>query len=363
MKVAIISLGSVSSKMIAEESEKYFEKVDLLDIRNIEVNVGAGATGVLYQGKPLEKYDCVLVRGSFKYANIQRAITTLLDGKCYMPYPAQVFSIVHDKLLTHLELEKANIPMPKTYLTPTPKAAKSVLEQVLYPIIMKIPNGTQGKGVMFSDSFASATSMLDTLATLKQPFLIQEFVETDGSDIRVIVIGNKVVACMKRKSSGEDKRSNLHAGGSAEAIYPDDTIKRIAVKTAKVLGAEICGVDILESIKGPLVIEANLNPGLQGITKSTKINVAEKIAIYLAKNTTEFLENAGNNNSLKSLLKEEGISHEKEKEVKKNPSNIITTLDFRGERILLPKIVSSSFKEEEECIIETSNKEITIKKL
>lgn len=358
MKAAIISLGSESSKMIAKEMDNYFDEIDLLDIRGIEVSVGLGANGVLYRGDPIKKYDCVFIRGSFKYAAIQRSITSLIEDTCYMPYPAHVFSIVHDKILTHLELERKKIPMPKTYLTPTAKAAKSVLEQVKYPIIMKIPHGTQGKGVMFADSFPSANSVLDTLTTLKQPFLIQEFVETEGSDIRAFVVGNKVIACMRRKSGGDDKRSNLHAGGSAEKIEPDDSITKIALKTAQVLKAEICGIDILESSKGPLVIEANLSPGLQGITKATGINIAEKVAQHLAQKTAEFLKAKNGETVLSDLLEEEGIQ-----DVEAKPHNMITTFDFRGTRVLLPEVVSKNFKEDEEYMLEFNKQQLYIKKM
>ena len=370
MRAAIISLGSVSSKLIAKEMETYFDEVEILDIRHIEISVGTGATGILFQGTPIKEFDCVFIRGSFKYATIQRAIASLLKGKCYMPFSPDVFSIVHDKLLTHLDLERANIPMPKTYLSSSAKAAKELLKILPYPIIMKIPNGTQGKGVMFADSFAAATSILDTLDTLKQPFLIQEFIETNGEDIRVIVVGDKVVACMKRKSSSEDKRSNLHADGKGEQVIPSPEIKKVAIQTAKALGAEICGVDILEGIRKPLVIEANLSPGLQGITSVTGINVASSIAQYLYDQTSCFVEELKKKDHVTKLLSEEGIRQAEPKQKDslqsvESKQNIITSLDFRGERVLLPKIVSKSshFVEDVDYMIEFQEGRVEIKKL
>lgn len=369
MKAALISLGSKSSQWIAEELKEHFSLVELLDIRHIEISVGTGATGILYQGEPMKEYDCVFIRGSFKYATIQRAIASLLNGKCYMPYKPEVFSIVHDKLLTHLELEQANIPMPKTYLSSSPKAAKDLLKKLPYPIIMKIPNGTQGKGVMFADSFAAATSMLDTLDTLKQPFLIQEFVETGGEDLRVIVVGEKIVACMKRKSSSEDKRSNLHADGKGEQVIPSNELRKIAIQTAKSLGAEICGVDILEGVKKPLVIEANLSPGLQGITEISGINVAAHIARHIAIKTESFLEEKQKNDKVSVILSEEGIRQAQLKTDDngrlKTKQNIITSLEFRGERILLPKILTNTvkFNDEEDYMVEFENGRLEIKKL
>jgi len=364
MRAAIISLGSKSSIMTADAMKSYFDVVDLIDIRKIEISVGSGATGILCNGKLMESYDCVVIKGSFKYAAIQRAIASRLIGKCYMPYDPKAFSVVHDKLLTHLELENSKIPMPTTYLSSSPKGAKELLKTIKYPIIMKIPHGTQGKGVMFADSYAAATSILDTLDSLKQPFLIQEYVETGGTDIRVFVVGDKVVACMKRKSSGEDKRSNLHAGGGALAFTSDSKINKIAISTSKALGAEICGVDILEGMKSPLVIEANLSPGLQGITDATGIDISDKIAKHLALKTQEFLIEKNKHSTVSNLLNDEGITQIAEKE-KKEPQNVITNLDFRGDRILLPKLVSiaSKFNEEEDYYIEFRNGEIKIKKV
>jgi ribosomal protein S6--L-glutamate ligase len=364
MKAAIISLGSESSEKLAEEMMHFFSVVDDLDIRDIEVTVGSGASGVLHKGKPFGQYDCVFIRGSFKYAAIQASIATKLYGTCYMPYSPHAFTIVHDKLLTHLELEKYNIPMPKTYLSSSPDAARSLLKQLTFPIIMKIPKGTQGKGVMFSDSYASATSMLDTLSTLKQPFLIQEYVETGGTDIRAIVVGDSVVACMKRKGSADDKRSNLHSGGTAESYVPTVGIKRIAVQTAKALQAEICGVDILEGLKSPLVIEANLSPGVIGISTATEINVAKKIASYLAEKTAEFLDKKEGNSELGVILESEGIPVPKKTE-KQGIHNIITTLDFRGERVFIPKMASDAadLKENEDYVVEFGKGFISIRKL
>ncbi len=399
MRAAIISLGSKSSLMIVEEMKKVFEVVDMLDIRKIEISIGSKATGILHEGKPIEKYDCVLIKGSFRYSVIQSAIASILDGTCFMPYGKNSFTTVHDKVLTHLALEKEKIPMPKTYLAPTPAAAKAILEQIPYPVIIKIPNGTQGKGVMFADSFASANSVLDTLTTLRQPFLIQEFIETDASDLRVFVVGDKVIACMKRKAGGEDKRANLHAGGNAEIFLPDDRLKRIAIKTAQILNAGICGIDILESPRGPLVIEANISPGLQGITAATKINIAEIIAKYLIEKTKEFIENKNKATSLHNLINDEKVAEfsrenrnnsytnhntgnkfisnnnhnntnsnnnnyplNKVDTTKISKNNMIITLDFRGERILLPKILTKNFKEGEEYFVEVENDELHIKK-
>jgi ribosomal protein S6--L-glutamate ligase len=259
ISAALISLGSKSSKWTAKAMKNYFRTVDELDIRDIEVTLGPKKAVVLYQGKPIEKYDCIFAKGSFRYAPLLSAITSILSRESYMPIGSEAFSIVHDKLLTQIVLQQNGIPMPATYLAATADAAKKILEKMNYPIIMKFPQGTQGKGVMFADSFASANSMMDALTALRQPFLIQEYVETEGADLRVIVVGDRVVAAMERKAEVGEKRANIHAGGKGKAIKVDPVTSKIAVKAAKVLGADVCAIDILEGHKGPLVIEANIS--------------------------------------------------------------------------------------------------------
>ena len=358
MKAALISLGSMSSTWTIEAMNKYFDKVDNIDLRNIEVNLSSGRSDVLYNGKPLGKYDCIYAKGSFRYAQTLRAVTGALYPTTYMPIKAGSFTIGHDKLLTHLALQQAKIPMPTTYLTSSPTAAKKILEKVSYPIIFKFPSGTGGKGVMYAESFAAASSLMDALETLRQPFLIQEYIETSGEDIRVIVIGDKVVAAMKRKAEIGEKRANIHAGGEGKPFLPDAHMKKIAVEAAKSIGAEICAVDLLESVKGPLVVEINLSPGLQGITSATKIDIADKIAKYLSEKTKTFTEK-GTKKGTGEIMKEIAL----DKEAKEQ--QIVTNLDLRGERILLPKLITDMCKltEKDEVVVKVSKDKIEIEKV
>jgi len=355
MKAAIISLGSTSSKWTAEEMEKVFDSVDMINLKNIEVILGDKDVELLYNGQPFPTYDCVYVKGSFRYAPLLRSITTILTAKgVYCPLKPSVFTVVHDKLLTQLEMQRHKIPMPRTYITPTPEAAKEILERMNYPIIMKFPHGTQGKGVMVADSLASANSMMDALTALKQPFLLQEFIDTGGVDIRAIVIGDRVVAAYKRVAKEGEARANIHAGGHGENVELDAHTKKIAVEAAKSVGAEICGVDILEGGKGPVVLEINASPGLQGVTSTTKINVAEKIAKYLFAETSIRVKGKKNITS-KEILSDLGIQ--------KATQDIITSLDFRSKRILLPELVTklTNFSEEKEYVINANQGKLEIK--
>lgn len=347
MKAAVISMGSISSKWIAKAMKKYFEQVDAINIRNLEVNIESTKYQILYGGEPLEEYDCIYCRGSFRYADLLRSITHALHDKVYMPLTGSCFTVGHDKLLTHLKLGDEKIPMPTTYLASSTDAAKKLLKKLHYPIIMKFPQGTHGKGVMFSDSYEGASSMMDALAALNQPFLIQEYVETGGVDTRAIVTGNKVVAAMQRKAVQGEKRANLHAGGKGESIELDAHTKKIAIQAAKAVGMDVGAIDILEGARGPMVIEVNLSPGLQGITKATKIDVAEHIAKFLYKKTKEFKE-AGKAGEAGSVMSELGVE-----KAEAEGKHLISTLDFRGNRILLPEIVTNitKFNEKDEYSI------------
>jgi len=359
MKAALISLGSKSSKWTAEEMKKYFGAVDNINLKELEVNLGKGKLEILYNGKELPQYDCVYAKGSFRYAPLLQCITESMFNNCYMPIRPEAFTIGHDKLLTHLALQQYEIPMPETYLAPSPDAAKKILKKVNYPITVKFPQGTQGKGVMFADSYSSASSMLDAFESLKQPLIIQEFLETGGVDIRAIVVGDKVVASMKRKAVIGEKRANIHAGGKGEACVLDVHAKKIAVDTARSIRAEICAVDMLESVKGPQVIEANLSPGLQGITKATEINVADKIAKFLYEKTKEFKER-GKKASEKKILEDLGIPS-----MEKSVQQIITNLDIRSNKILLPKVINdiAKFDEKEDIVIKVTNGKVLIEKM
>lgn len=343
-KAAVISLGSVSSQMTATAMREHFREVDELQIKDFEIVLGQ-KNPVLYQGKPLAEYDCYYVKGSFRYATIAQSLTSILYTKAYMPILPQSFSVVHDKLLTHIQLQSHGIPMPKTYLSSTPHAAKELLKNLNYPIIMKFPRGTQGKGVMFADSYAAASSLLDALQSINQSFLIQEFMDTGGVDVRVLVVGDRVVAAMKRKAASGDVRSNVHAGGSTEAYEVTPLIRRIALETAKSIGAEVCGVDILDTPKGPMVIEANLSPGLQGITAATNKDIAGEIASFFYQ-STDTLRTAQGSPNAQELLDE--IS---ESSTIDTSRSIFAGIDMRGKRILLPELVSvrSDIQEGDEC--------------
>ncbi|MBU2561111.1 MAG: RimK family alpha-L-glutamate ligase [Nanoarchaeota archaeon] len=362
MNAALISLGSVSSKWTFEAMQKYFESVDDIDLRELEVDLGGKKHVVLHNGKKMKDYDCVYIKGSFRYIQILNAVASSVFEKAYTPIEPKGFTIGHDKMLTHLALQRENIPMPETYISASPAGAKQLLEKLSYPIVLKFPSGTQGKGVMFADSYLSAASILDAFSALNQPVIIQRYVETGGKDIRVIVVGDKVAAAMERQAVEGEKRANIHAGGKGQKVTLDYKSKELAIKTAKAIGAEVCAVDLLKGKDGTMVIEVNLSPGLQGITDATGINVAEKIAEYLYESAKKF---HGENAQLsEKIAKAAGLSD--------SAKTIVTKVQLNRSRIVLPEIITeiSGLRKDDEilvsaeknCIVVSRSKEVKDKK-
>lgn len=360
MKAAIISLNSTSSRMIKEAMENYFESVDMLHIKKFEVLMKAGSMQILYEGREMDKYDCILARGSFKYAQILHAISKTLNKKCYMPMSPESFLIGHDKFLSQIAFNTQNIPMPIAYYASSDQATKRTLDNIRYPIVMKMPSGTHGKGVMFADSPESAKSILDAMGALKQPFIIQEFIDNGGSDIRAIVVGDKVVASMKRESVSGENRSNIHAGGKGSPIELDEATKDICVRTSQALGCDISAIDVMMSPKGPLVLELNLSPGLQGITNSTKVNVADHMAKFLFEKSRD-IKTGATKKETKALFKELGLS---ENEKKNGMHEMISSLDMRGKRVLLPESVTKLgiLNDRDEYMIKVGKNKVTLEK-
>jgi ribosomal protein S6--L-glutamate ligase len=182
-------------------------------------------------------------------------------------------------------LAQANIPVPKTMLA-TSNDAEMILDKIgTPPVIIKILQGTHGQGVILAETYQSALSTIETLKAAKVRFVVQEFIkESQGADLRVIVIDGTVIAAMKRQSKDGDFRSNLHRGGSSLAVQLSHAEENIALRAAKALRLGVCGVDILQSQNGPMVLEVNSTPGLEGIETTTGIKISEKIITYIERN-------------------------------------------------------------------------------
>ena len=249
-----------------------------------------------------------------------------------MPLSAGSFTIGHDKFLTQLSMQKYNVNMPKTYLAGNTSNAKEILKNIHFPAIIKIPSGTHGKGVMFADSMQSAKSLLDTMDVFKQPLIIQEYIETNATDVRALVVGDKVVGCMKRKAAKDELRANIHMGGVGKRYNLNEDGEKMAIRAAKAVKAEVCAIDILESGKQHYIIEVNVSPGIQGLTNATGKDIAGEIAKFLFERTSEWKKEHVNG-KFKEMVKEFDDKDEKE---------ISTKLDIKAGIIKLPAEVNKA---------------------
>jgi ribosomal protein S6--L-glutamate ligase len=279
MKICI--LGPMMKKQqelwLLEEAKKKFEKVTYAEIPYVSVKNNE----VYLKHTKLSDYDCVLPRIPRTYMNYGYLICKLLENKVFLPLKPEAIITTHNKFLTLEVMDREGIPIPKTYLTLTRNAMMGVLDKIKYPVVIKLLYGSLGKGVMFAESRQSAVPLLDTMETMNKPFLVEEYIKNPGEDIRALVIGNSVVAAMRRKAGRGEIRANIGVVGKGKKINLSPEIKDLAVKTAKALGLGITGVDIIMSEKGPLVIEANVNVHFEGITEATGVNIAEQMINYM----------------------------------------------------------------------------------
>lgn len=354
MELAIISLKGKSSEMIARAASKYFDKVSSFNLRNVRIDVNE-ETAVMHEGKNIADYDCVYLRGSYKYQDLICSIAIALSGKVYMPVSANSFLIAHNKLLTEVKLKKDKIPFPTTYFVHKTEMAKNLANSLNYPVVFKTLSGTHGKGVMFAESVESANSLVDMLSKMKEPYMIQEFIETGATDIRALVIGRSVIA-MKRIAKAGELRAGIHSGGEGRKIELSYEDKQLAKRVAKALESDICAVDILKSPTKTVVTEVNFSPGISGLINATKVDVADKIASYLYNRTKEFKKatEEGKDFFDLSTLDSSGSGRE-----------LMTNLVIKAGRIILPASLTeaSNFEPNDEVRIKVDKDKIEIKKL
>lgn len=283
MKVLIlgrIQRGYEDLKLI-KEGKKIFDSVSYVPTPYVSVEMNGTEYSVKYREKDLSRFDCILPRIPRSYRTFGFTILNFLKEKTYIPIdPMSIFNC-HNKFLTLLVLDRNDHSIPRTFLTIKRKTAEDVLEEMKYPIVMKLLYGSLGKGVMFADSKHSALSMMDTLERFKEPIFIEEYIKNPGEDIRAYVVGDEVIASMKRKARKDEKRANIGIGGSGEKFDLPYDYENIAVSVARGLKMDICGVDLIEGPKGPVVIEVNVNAQFKELERVTRKNIAKKIMNYI----------------------------------------------------------------------------------
>jgi ribosomal protein S6--L-glutamate ligase len=289
MKIAILSRGPklYSTRRLVESAEQRGHEVIVLDHLKCVLGIEKGNPHIFYGGKEVLGIDAVIPRIGTSVTFYGAAVVRQFEQmKVFSSVESQALVRSRDKLRSLQLLAKAGIGMPKTAFASIPKNIDNVIEIVGgAPVVIKLLEGTQGIGVILAETHKSAKSVIESFLALKANILVQEFIkEAGGADIRAFVVDGKIVGAMKRQGLPGEFRSNLHRGGSASVLELSKEERETAIKSAKKLGLAIAGVDMLQSSRGPLVMEVNSSPGLEGIEGATGVDIAAKIIEYVERN-------------------------------------------------------------------------------
>lgn len=288
MKIAMLARNAelYTHKRLKEAAEARGHELDIINTLRCYMNIASRRPEVYYNGEKLEGYDAVIPRIGASITFYGMAVLRQFEMQGVYPLNESVaIGRSRDKLRSMQLLARDGIGLPVTAFAHDPKQTEEVLELAGgAPVVIKLLEGTQGIGVVLADTKRSAKSVVEAFRGADVHILLQEFIkEAGGTDIRAIVIGGKVVAAMKRTGAKGDFRSNLHRGGSAELIKLSPEERSTAIRSAKALGLNVCGVDMLRSNHGPVVMEVNSSPGLEGVEKATGLDIAGKIVEYIEK--------------------------------------------------------------------------------
>lgn len=288
MNIAILSKGpaNYSTKRLKEEALARGHNVRIINYAKCYVTVEQNNPVIRYEGEALRDIDVIIPRIASNLTKYGTSIVRQFEMQ-------GVFSIVsslainrtRDKLRATQIMARAGVGIPKTVFARETAEVEDLIEQAGgAPLIIKVARGTHGKGVVLAETRKAAEAVMQAFYVEGVSFLVQEYIaESAGTDIRAFVVNGKVVASMQRQSLDDDFRSNLHQGGEGTPIKLTDEEKKTALKAAKAMGLAICGVDMMRSERGPLVLEVNASPGF-GIEKVTNRNVASKILDYVEQN-------------------------------------------------------------------------------
>jgi ribosomal protein S6--L-glutamate ligase len=289
MKIAILSQdsGLYSTRRLKEAGEQRGYEIKVINYLRCYMNITSHRPTVVYQGKQLEDFDAVIPRIGASKTFYGTAVVRQFEMMGVFPTnSSQAISRSRDKLRCLQLLAREGIGLPVTGFANSTKDIDGLIEIVGgSPLVIKLLEGTQGIGVVLAETHQAAKSVIEAFRGLDANILVQEFIkEAGGSDIRCFVIGEKVVAAMKRQGAEGEFRSNLHRGGTAEKIKLTPEERSTAVRAAKTMGLKVAGVDMLRSNHGPVVMEVNSSPGLEGIENATGVDVAGKIIDFINKN-------------------------------------------------------------------------------
>lgn len=292
MKLAILSRNGklYSTRRLLEAAREQGHTARVLDPLRCYMRIDCDGFAMHYKGKGLAGYHAVIPRIGASVTRYGTAVLRqfeLMDT--FSPNPSDAILKARDKLRCHQLLAAQKIGLPATVFGDNPDDTHDLLAMLgPPPHVIKLNEGTQGAGVMLTEKPSASRGVIEALRGLYANFLVQEFVaEAKGADLRCFVVGGKVVAAMRRQAPKGDFRSNLHRGGSAKGVKATQAEKDVAVRAAAVLGLGIAGVDLIRSDRGPLVLEVNASPGLEGIEQASGTDVAGAIIRHVAERLTQ----------------------------------------------------------------------------
>ncbi|QIK74975.1 RimK family alpha-L-glutamate ligase [Nocardioides piscis] len=286
MKLAILSRAprSYSTQRLRTAALQRGHQVKVLNTLRFAIDLSGDEPDLQFRGKQLSDYDAILPRIGNSITYFGTAVVRQFEQMdVYTPNTAYGISNSRDKLRASQILSKHAIEMPATTFVRDRADVIPAIERVGgAPVVIKLLEGTQGIGVILAPDIKVAEGIIETLQSTRQNVLIQRFVkESRGRDIRALVVGDRVVAAMRRVAKGDEFRSNVHRGGSVEAVELEPAFEEAAVRSAQIMGLRVAGVDMLEGSSGPLVMEVNSSPGLEGIEAATKLDIAGEIIDYI----------------------------------------------------------------------------------
>lgn len=289
MKIVVLSRQAelYSTRRLVEAGTKAGHEMKVVDHLKCNIELEKKNPQLYYQGHYLEDVDAVIPRIGASVTFYGTAVVRQFEMmKIFTATESQALLRSRDKLRSLQLLARAGVGMPKTVFSNFSKNVEHIVDSVGgAPVILKLLEGTQGLGVILADSQNAAGSVMEAFNNLEARIIVQEFIaEAGGADIRAFVVDGVVVGAMKRQGKEGEFRSNLHRGGSANIIELTDEEENTALIAAKAMGLAIAGVDMLQSINGPLVLEVNSSPGLEGIEKATGTDIAKKIIRYVERN-------------------------------------------------------------------------------
>ena len=289
MKIAVLSTNRnlYSTRRLVEAGEQRGHEMPVINHKRCYMNIVSSKPSVHYNGEAIEGVDAIIPRIGASITFHGAAVVRQFEVMgVYSVNESVAITRSRDKLRSLQLLSRKGIGLPKTGFANAPGDTDDLLKIVGgAPVVIKLLEGTQGVGVVLAETKKAAESVIEAFRGLKANFMVQEFIkEAGGADIRCFVIGDKVVATMMRKGKEGEFRSNLHRGGTAELIKITPEERKTAVRSARIMGLNVAGVDLLRSARGPVVMEVNSSPGLEGIEKATGKDVAGMIIEFIEKN-------------------------------------------------------------------------------